>query len=45
MREEVDEKHQQMRAIERQRRSVELEQEINVRKRELEDIDRKFSDE
>lgn len=45
MREEVDEKQEQMRAIERQRRSLELEQEITLRRRELEDIERKLTDE
>jgi predicted nucleic acid-binding Zn-ribbon protein len=45
MREEVDEKQEQMRAIERQRRSLELEQEINIMRREKEDIERKITDE
>ena len=44
MREEVDEQHEQMRAIESQRRSLQLEQEITSKRRELEDIERKLNE-
>ena len=45
MRDEVDEKNEQMRAIDRQRRSIDLEQDVNNKRRELEDIERKINDE
>lgn len=45
IRDEVDVKNEQMRAIDRQRRSINLEQDVNAKRRELEDLERKINDE
>lgn len=44
MREEVNDQHEQMREIENQRKSLMLEQEINAKRRELEDIQRQLNE-
>ncbi len=45
MMDEVDEKNEQMMAIERQRRSLQAEYEINAKRRELEQVERKIKEE
>jgi len=45
MMDEVDEKNEQMNAIERQRRSIQAEYEINAKRRELEQVERKIKEE